>query len=146
MSRVNLVGIGYVGADVAPSLVKDLTSKFPDREFRVLNIVRDPLPKVDLILCRDLFVHLSNKDIQAAIKNVRSSGIWYLATATFTKRVGNRDLPFITRNAAWRTLNLELTPFKFPKPLFVLDEKCREGNGAFSDKAVAVWENPNLSQ
>jgi hypothetical protein len=106
----------------------------------VLNIVQDQLPKVDLIFCRDLFVHLSNKDIKLAIRNIKSSGAQYLATTTFTDRPTNRDLPIFTRGVAWRTLNLQLAPFNFPQPNILIDEKCTEDGGAFSDKAIGVWE------
>jgi len=144
MSQVDLGPIRYIGGDVAPSLIAHLTNSYPDKDFQTLNIVQDKLPKVDLIFCRDLFVHLSNKDIESTIRNVKSSGVQYLATTTFTNRLSNQDLPIITRGVAWRTLNLEMSPFNFPKPLILIDEKCTEGDGAFSDKAIGVWKISNL--
>ena len=144
MKRIDLGGAKYIGADVAPSLIAYLDSQFPDREFRVLNITKDVLPKVDLIFCRDLFVHLSNKDIRSAIRNIQLSGSKYLATTTFTQRLANKDLPFLTRAVAWRTLNLEKTPFNFPIPQTVIDEECTEADGAFSDKTIAIWEIAKL--
>ena len=97
-----------------------------------------------MIFCRDLFVHLSNKDIKLAIRNIKSSDVQYLATTTFTNGLSNRDLPIITRGVAWRTLNLEMSPFSFPKPLILIDEKCIEGDGAFSDKTIGVWKISDL--
>ena len=139
-SKVNLGQVKYIGGDIAPTLILHLKAKYPGREFQALNIVEDTLPKVDLIFCRDLFVHLSNKSIKSAIKNIKASGSQYLATTTFTARTVNRDLPIFTRGVAWRTLNLELEPFNFPKPDILIDEKCTEGDGDFLDKALAIWK------
>jgi hypothetical protein len=144
MSRVNLGDIKYIGADVAPSLILHLKSKYPDRNLQALNIVQDALPKVDLIFCRDLFVHLTNKDIHCAIKNIKASKSQYLATTTFTNRAINRNLPILTRGVAWRTINLELQPFNFPRPKVLIDEKCTEGSGMFFDKSIAIWKISDL--
>ncbi len=39
----------------------------------------------------------------------------------------------------WRTLNLEIHPFHFPKPITVINEHCTEGNGEYSDKSLELW-------
>jgi len=144
MSRLDLSDVKYIGADIAPSLVSHLKSQFPEKKFEVLDIVRNTLPLMDLVFCRDLFVHLSFRDIRSAIKNIKVSGSQYLASTTFTTRTINSDLPVFTRGVAWRTLNLELQPFNFPEPEFLIDEKCTEGNGLFFDKAMAIWRISNL--
>jgi len=144
MSKVELSGAKYIGCDVAPSLVTHLKSEFPERDFSVLDISKDSLPQVDLIFCRDLFVHLSNKDIATSLKNIKASNSTYLATTTFLRREPNKDLPIISRGIAWRTLNLQISPFNFPEPLEVIDEKCTEGNGIYSDKAIAIWKIKDL--
>jgi hypothetical protein len=91
-----------------------------------------------------LFVHLSNKDIATSLKNIKASNSTYLATTTFLRREPNKDLPIISRGIAWRTLNLQIPPFNFPEPLEVIDEKCTEGNGIYSDKAIAIWKIKDL--
>ena len=144
MSKVELAGATYLGADVAPSLISHLKTKFVDKEFLLLDISKDSLPKVDLIFCRDLFVHLSNKDISSALKNIKASKSTYLATTTFVNREKNVDLPMISRGVAWRTLNLQIQPFDFPEPLETIDEKCTENKGAYSDKAISIWNIKDL--
>jgi hypothetical protein len=144
MSKVELAGAKYFGADVAPSLISHLNSQFPEKEFALIDISRDYLPKVDLIFCRDLFVHLSNKDISLALENIKSSKSTYLATTTFVNRETNVDLPIISRGIAWRTLNLQILPFNFPMPIETIDEKCTENNGVYSDKAIAIWRIKDL--
>jgi hypothetical protein len=144
MSKVELSHVKYIGADVAPSLINHLKAKFPAKEFRTINIVIDALPQVDLIFCRDLFVHLSYKDIKAAIQNIKASQSTYLATTTFLERECNNDLPYISKGIAWRTINLQVKPFNFPQPVSMIDEKCTEGNGLYADKFMAIWRIQDL--
>jgi hypothetical protein len=108
----------------------------PGRSFRRVDLRSDPLPAMDAILCRDCLVHLSFADALAVLRNFKRSGARYLLTTTFPGRQENRD----TSGCEWRTLNLELPPFRFPPPLRSIDEKCAEAGGAYRDKALAVWE------
>lgn len=57
-------------------------------------------------------------------------------TTTFTERDENIDL---TEEMIWRTLNLEKGPFYFPRPEYVLNEECTEGNGNYADKSLGLW-------
>src|ERR1700722_15419837 len=80
MSRVDLGVEHYIGADIVPSLVERNAARFtrPGREFRILDLSRDPLPQVDLLFSRDCLVHLSNDDARRCLDNIRRSGITYL--------------------------------------------------------------------
>src|SRR5665648_506237 len=99
------------------------------------NIVSDKLPKADLILIRDCWVHLSNSDIFLCINNLKHNNIKYLLTTSFTNRKSNNELDDI-----WRPLNLELSPFNFPKPIELINENCTEEDGLYSDKSLLLWE------
>ncbi len=116
MRTVDLSGVEYVGADVVPSVIKrnhDVYSKENVR-FIVADLTRDTLPKADLILCRDCWVHLSFEDIAKMTANFRRSRAEYLLVS---------DSPHVRRNENkmtgrdWRHLNLSLAPFNFPAPL-----------------------------
>ena len=139
MSKIELNGAKYLGSDVAPSLIAHLEIRFPEKEFSVLDISKDSLPTVDLIFCRDLFVHLSNQDIKLSLRNIKKSKSTYFATTTFVNRESNKNLPYFTRGVAWRTLNMEIAPFYFPKPQVLINEKCTEDFGGYSDKSLGVW-------
>jgi hypothetical protein len=89
-----------------------------------------------LIFVRDCFVHLSYKDIDSAIKNIKSSASKYLLTTTFTNHHLNVDI----LTGEWRPLNLQVQPFNFSTPILVINENCTEGNGEFIDKSMALWE------
>ena len=81
---MDLAGIEYIGADVVPELItrNRQSGSGAGRTFTVLNITRDRLPKVDVILCRDCFIHFSFKDIHAAIANFKRSNSKFLLATT----------------------------------------------------------------
>jgi len=137
MKEVEL-NVEYIGADIVEGLMQRNQELFstPLRRFIVCDITRGPLPKVDLVLCRDLLVHLSYQDAFAALRNLRLSGSKYLLTTSFTERSRNFDIP---TTGKWRPLNLKMEPFKFGEPLLLLNEKCTEGDGAWSDKSLGLW-------
>lgn len=142
MSRVEL-GCDYLGCDIVEELVADNQQRYgrPDRRFVKLDLIADPLPRTDVVLCRDCLVHFSYADIRATIRNIRASGSTYLLTTTFVDREENTDIP----TGAWRPLNLQRPPFNFPQPLVVIREDCPEADGAFADKCLALWRLADLN-
>lgn len=137
LSTVDLGDVEYVGADIVASLVlKNATTyRHPRRRFVRLDLTRDPLPRVDVVLCRDCFVHLSYANIFKCLANIRRSRSAYLLTTTFLQHEANEDIV----DGDWRLLNLQQPPFGLPEPLAVVLEGCREGDGAYADKALALW-------
>lgn len=128
----------YLGCDVLPELIEANKARHarPGVHFFTANIIRDELPSVDLILCRDCLVHLSNKDVARALANLARSGSRYLLATTFPGRTTNVDI----KTGDWRPLNLELSPFCLPPPLRLINEKCAEGDGAYADKSLGLWD------
>ena len=138
MRFVDLAETKYIGADIVDKLILNNSNLYGINnqiDFKVINLITDKLPKVDLVITRDCLVHLSFKDIFTSIANIKNSGSKYLLTTTFINRHNNIDI--ITGN--WRTLNLEIAPFNFPKPIALFIENCTEDNGNFSDKAMALY-------
>jgi hypothetical protein len=128
----------YVGADIVPEVIrrnKELYRR-PNSEFRVLDITKSKLPRVDLILCRDCLVHFSREHIGAALQAFKDSGSTYLLTTTFTGPRPNRDI----RTGEWRPLNLEAPPFSLTAPTRIINEDYRGEDGQFSDKSLGLWE------
>lgn len=138
MSRVLLNVDTYIGIDIVPELIKVNQHKYQTsaRTFMALDIVSDALPTADLIMCRDCFIHLSNKDIAAALRNMNRAGYRYLLTTTFPNTDANTDIA----SGQVRLINLQLPPFSFPKPIVIINENCTEGNGRFADKSLALWK------
>ena len=134
----------YTGADIVVAIVEANERKFggpgSSRRFVRLDLTRDRLPQADVVLCRDCLVHLSYANIFRAFANVRRSGARYLLTTTFLDHHENADI----EDGDWRILNLEKAPFNLPPPVDVLIEGCREGEGAYADKALGLWEVASL--
>ncbi len=120
----------YTGIDIVEELIAEDRARYgaANRQFLCGDLTRDPLPKADLILCRDGLVHFSYADIGAAIANFRRSGSRYLLTTTFPG-ANNID----TLVGGWRPLDLEAEPFSFPPPIATIDE-------FHPGKKLALWE------
>lgn len=132
----------YIGADIVAAIIARNNQTHDDakREFRMLDITRDALPKVDLIFCRDCLVHLPYAAIFSAVRNFKRCGARYLLTTTFTARTENHDIPA----GFWRPLNLQATPFNFSAPEKLIDERCTEDGGKYPDKSMGLWKIANL--
>jgi hypothetical protein len=120
MQLVELGDRAYIGGDIVADLIEQNNAKYGSshRQFRVLDIMQDPLPAADLLLCRDCFIHLSSRDVQQALRNIAKSGIPYVLTTHY---------PLITRNTDivtgdFRAINLRLPPFSLPEPVTVIPE------------------------
>jgi hypothetical protein len=104
----------YIGADIVSGLVERNRALYAsdEVEFLTFDILTDPLPRCDLILCRDLFIHFPNDLIQSALQNISRSGARYFLTTQYEGVKTNRDI----RLGSFRPVNLMLPPFCLPKP------------------------------
>jgi SAM-dependent methyltransferase len=143
MQHVDLQGIDYTGGDIVMPLIAELQARYEqeNRRFRVLDLCTDPLPKVDLVIVRDCWVHLSNEAIGRAIANIRSSGSRYLLVTTFRRQTRNQDI----LTGEWRPVSLEHAPWHWPAPLQVLDEQSTEADGRYRDKCLGLWAVADVS-
>ena len=134
--------IQYIGADVVDALIKQNNATYSSDHlsFEHMDLLTTPLPKVDLIFCRDCFVHFSFQDIHAAISQILQSGSKYILTTSFPEEKFNFDI----HTGDWRPINLELAPFYFPKPVLIIDEECEESGGRYQDKSMFLWEVSSL--
>lgn len=142
MRRVDLSNINYTGGDIVDKLISNNNKKYKTKNisFKSIDVVRDPLPEVDLIMVRDCFVHLPNKDIIKAINNIIDSNSKYLLTTNFMWRSpeANKDIAV----GAWRRLNLESEPFNFPFPKQIIIEGNIQSYDR--DKTMSLWEIKDL--
>ena len=142
MRTVALPVARYIGADLLPEVIEPLQADCTDprREFRMLDLTRDPLPSADLLFCRDCLVHLSYDDIRRALRNILRSDIAWVLTTTFPGAEPNEDI--VTGD--WRTLDLGQPPFQLPPAMRILNEGCTEADGAFADKSLGLWRAEQL--
>lgn len=138
MKEVNLALKKYIGVDIVPEIITSNKKKYgsDSREFKCLDIVVDNLPTVDLILCKDCFIHLPYCDIKAAIENFKKSGAKYLLTNTYLETKKNNDIAA----GSWRALNLQLPPFYLPEPLLLIHVPVIPPQGEHTCKSYGLWK------
>jgi hypothetical protein len=133
MQHVPLDGIRYIGGDIVGAMVAELQEKYggPMRSFCRLDLIVEPLPAVDAVLVRDLFLHLPNASILRAMRNVSRSDARYLLASTYPQTGRNDDVEM----GSHRFPDLTLAPFSLPTPLRQLADPSPER----PDKALGVW-------
>ena len=138
MKHIDLNIDCYIGVDIIPEMIRKNNTDYGTNKthFFHLDLSTSPLPKTDLIICRDCLVHFSFHDIRQALNNFKNSSSKYLLTTTFTERTTNVDIT----TGDWRPLNLQADPLMLPKPIFILNEQCKEVGGVYSDKSLALWK------
>jgi SAM-dependent methyltransferase len=134
----------YVGVDIVAALIEANTRRYGNARIRFqrADLVKGALPGLELILCRDCLVHLSFRDIQRALANMKRSGARYLLTTTFTERTSNVDI----LTGQWRPLNLERAPLNFPPVIEILNEGCTQLGGEYVDKSLGLWRLADLPE
>ena len=116
MRHVELpAGARYLGGDIVLPLVEQLQHKYGDerRSFENIDIVKGPLPRADLWLCRDVLFHLPNADIGTVLENFARSDIPLMLTTTYDFPKQNFDV----RAGGFRFINLRRPPFTLTRPL-----------------------------
>jgi len=141
---LDLEDIQYTGADIVVPLIRKNAQQYQkdNIHFRVLNIIKDPLPEVDMIFCRDCLVHLSNQNVSRALNNIIRSRSKWLLTTSFIDRSSNEDIV----NGSWRPLNLQASPFNLPPALEMIMEECKADGGNYTDKSLSLWESKGLGR
>jgi SAM-dependent methyltransferase len=131
----------YIGADIVKELVERNEEKFGSttRVFVHLDLRKDELPRVDVVLCRDCLIHLSNLDIIRVLENIKKSQAKYLLTTSFTRPTVNEDIVA----GEWRQLNLQAPPLSLPAPMMVIKEGYT-GTVNYPDKVLALWKISDL--
>jgi hypothetical protein len=141
MSHANLPLQEYIGADIVDELIEANRSRHAaaGRRFEVIDLITGPLPRADVVLCRDCLVHLSLTKALHAVSNIIASGSTWLLATTFPGAVAkNRD----TLTGGWRMLDLTLPPFNFPSPRCEIDEEWPQ----WPHKRLALWNISELAR
>ncbi|MDA1369417.1 MAG: class I SAM-dependent methyltransferase [Proteobacteria bacterium] len=130
----------YLGADIVPALITANTEKYGNSSVRFLHLdlLRDPLPQADAILCRECLVHFSFADARQAIANIKSSGANHLLTTHFPDI--DRNLDIIT--GKHRPLNMCREPFNWPEPVIQIAEG--DAGSKRGQKCLSIWSIADL--
>lgn len=138
MRHIELPIKDYYGVDIVPSVIESNELRFggEHRQFTVADLTRDVLPRADVILCRDCFVHVSFQECAMILENFRSTGATWLLLNTYPE-VRHNVNQFTGKR--WRRLNLRLPPFEFPEPIEMLPD-----GGEVNPNQLALWRLQDL--
>lgn len=139
MKEVDLKNVNYSGFDIVPNIVEKNRMTFSEMQFQVFDAVEEILPETDLIICRDLLIHLTNEQSRKVLANFKKSGSKFLLCSTYTSIDFNKEISIPKFGVGFRPLNLSLYPFNLGTPEFTINENNNEGRGKFSDKSLALW-------
>jgi SAM-dependent methyltransferase len=137
MQHVDLTGIDYLGGDIVPGLI-DANRRAharPGVAFEVVDLIRGPVPKADVIFVRDCLVHLSNDHVRDALANIAQSGATWLLSTTFPDVCANEDIA----TGEWRAIDLTKPPFNLPEPERLLQEGQAHLKGQRGNKTLGLW-------
>jgi tetratricopeptide (TPR) repeat protein len=128
--------IRYIGADIVERLIDHNIQYYAaaSRDFLVLDIVDDQLPKADAWLCRDALIHFPFDIGREVTLKFRSSKIRYFISTTFPSEQNLEDCVI----GGYHKVNLSIAPFCLGKPQVLLRDPA-EGNQ--TDRFLGVWEN-----
>ena len=122
-------------------MVADVRRRVPELDVQVHDATTDPFPTVDLLLVRDVAIHLNNQDKRKLWQNWINSDIpWILITHNLEIREGfeiNNDIEYGS-TFPHASANWEMEPWKFPPPLDIIWEYGENG------RALGMWHQNQL--
>jgi len=139
MKTVNLNGVRYIGIDVVEPLIRRNVELYgyESRTFLVADITKHRVLNADVALCRHCLIHLSNRQVCLALRNLKNTGAKYLLATTFPALTSNADI----WPGSFRPINLEIQPFNLPKPLRILhDSRVTDRSSV-----LALWSLADIS-
>ena len=107
--------INYIGIDIVKKCIINNKSKFKNKNFKFkrLDITKDKLPKADLFICRDFMFHLSFKDNQKFLRNIKKLNAKYILLSNHAKGKENKILNIDIKSGDFRKINLFNSPYNF---------------------------------
>ncbi|WP_409438911.1 hypothetical protein [Psychromonas sp. GE-S-Ul-11] len=136
--NVDYSNVTYLGGDIVKEIIQDNLINYFNLEtnFIEFDLTSQNMPASDVWLCRDCFIHLSNKDIKKVLNNFIESHIEYCLLTTMIDVKNNKDI----LTGQWRLLNLQAPPFNFPIPLEVYEDS----KNASRHKVLALWSKEQI--
>ena len=140
MRHVPLTDVRYIGGDIVPEMIEGLQRDFTatGREFRVIDIVEDPIPSVDLWMCRDVLFHLSEADVIGVLDQAGQSDIKYFLSSSHLFADKNQDI----QSGGYRDINLCKAPYNLPRPLREVEDFVVP----FPPRVLWLWSREQLQE
>ena len=112
MKNINLDNIKYNGYDISENAIeKCLKYQKQNINFNILDVTNETLNYSDLIICKDLFLHLSFVHIEKILQNIINTKCKYFAVS----RYDNGKYKNIDQDSGLGARSIEITspPFNF---------------------------------
>lgn len=135
MTQVDLSSVEYEGYDIVKEAV-DAASRYAASNilFHHADIVKMQIPSVDLVICKDVLIHLPESDVLTVLDSIRASGSRLLASTTAPG--WNNMFRHGLKPGEFCPMDLEAEPFSLGAPLDTVEVPRKEGNPA---KFLALW-------
>ncbi len=133
----------YIGADIVEEIIENDKKLYSSGNvsFQVIDMTKDPVPKVDMIFCKDCLQHLSYENVALALNNFKKSGSEYLLVSSFPNTWRNHDI----YDGDFRPLNIRKKPFNLPKPIYKFREKV-VAEGVEKDKYMYLYKLDSIPE
>ena len=108
--------IKYTGIDIVKECIDNNILKFKKNKkfnFKNLDITRDKLPTADLFICRDFMIHLSFKDSERFLRNLKKINSKYILISNHSKLNGGSIFNKDIKSGDFRKINLFKKPYNF---------------------------------
>lgn len=110
------LNLKYCGIDIVEEIIKQNKKKYSSSNIKFFkkDIIFNLIPESDLIICRDLLIHLSNKDIKAFLLNLKSSNFKYLLIGGYESniyQINNNEI----KTGDFRQINIFKNPINFSR-------------------------------
>jgi SAM-dependent methyltransferase len=135
MKEVDLSGIEYDGYDIVCASVEAAQQhSSPNIRFHHTDILAIEIPKADLILCKDVLIHLPDQEALALLHSITESGSRLLASTTAP------GWPNLFRGGMqvgeFSPIDIEQAPYNLGVPIDSIEVPHKEGNPR---KYLALW-------
>ncbi len=137
---INNMKVKYTGGDIVEDLINYLNIKYSNSNISFIkkNIIEDKLEYHDLLIIRDLFVHLPNREIIRVINNFIDSKIPYLLVSNYcdSNESTNPDIQM----GFFRNVTLQKEPFNIKEdPKYKIDDST-----PFIKRELCLWSREQI--
>jgi hypothetical protein len=135
--------IDYQGGDIAPGLIAEAWHWYPYLNINIHDVTTDPFPPVELVMIRDVAIHLNNQDKQRVIKNWLDSNIPFLLTTHNIDQEQNTDFDYADEFPV-SPVNWCLMPWNFPQPRDYITETVDQAENKAAGRVLALWHRDDI--
>lgn len=137
---VNNMEVKYTGGDIVQDLIDELNMKYSNSNISFIqkNIIEDNLEYHDLLIVRDLLVHLPNSDIIKVINNYIDSKIPYLLISNYCN--SDKSINPDIHMGFFRNVSLQKEPFNIKEdPIYKIDDST-----PFIKRELCLWSRKQI--